>query len=628
MATKLQDSTLLARISGGDLVANEAQYNIDCLVKFRNSYRAADRACARSKVSNDDKPLQSIVFAELVSHIESKVETGTYIFNLSDLHCMYEDRLRIAGIENTTNRFRLKLKLLGKFGQECQEQTDGKNTLLVFNEGLQKLMKVAAESRDYDDEALMKTKLVKTVRRDMFDWKSFELKGNFDENCQEKAVPTTLKALVSMLLNGPNVEEQESIVLQACLTIAQMILFNAKTKAPKTNSPRHVKGREPPLPLYVGLSLHTQTRSKKSIDIMHKIGLSISYFRVLETENQLGTAICKRFMQEGLVCPAILRKGLYTVGALDDIDHNPSSMTAQRSFHGTGISIFQFPTLSSKGSCRKQPAIEPTTDIVDFSLPDNYTTVPAVTCKTSEITVPEITCNRIIGHLEEAQKDETWWADHGIELLEKEKLGKKDNASWAAYHASHQLEPTDPPALNSLLPLFYEKAATFSMVKHGMDIVKQITNHPNPGQIPVIALDQPLFTTAKYVQWQFPDTNGEGMYVVMFGGLHIEISLWNTIGEFLEGSGWTSALCDAGIVTQGTADSSLKASNLTKTRHCHQVTYLTFIKLQKDAWERSVTSMQRTFEMWMQSSSSLYQEMPISECWVNVYRTVYFYWLV
>ena len=30
-------------------------------------------------------------------------------------------------------------------------------------------------------------------------------------------------------------------------------------------------------------------------------------------------------------------------GALDNIDHDPSSIYAQSSFHGTGISITQFP---------------------------------------------------------------------------------------------------------------------------------------------------------------------------------------------------------------------------------------------------------------------------------------------
>ena len=39
------------------------------------------------------------------------------------------------------------------------------------------------------------------------------------------------------------------------------------------------------------------------------------------------------------------------------------------------------------------------------------------------------------------------------------------------------------------------------MTKHGMNILKQITNYLNPGQTPVMAFDQPLFALAKYVQW-------------------------------------------------------------------------------------------------------------------------------
>ena len=46
----------------------------------------------------------------------------------------------------------------------------------------------------------------------------------------------------------------------------------------------------------------------------------------------------------------------------------------------------------------------------------------------------------------------------------------------------------------------------------------------------------------------------------MFGGVHIEMALWDTIGDFLDCSGWTTALCEAGIATSGVADSFLKAS--------------------------------------------------------------------
>ena len=41
--------------------------------------------------------------------------------------------------------------------------------------------------------------------------------------------------------------------------------------------------------------------------------------------------------------PTQLRHGLFTAGALDNLDHNPSSTTAKDSFHGTGISFFSTP---------------------------------------------------------------------------------------------------------------------------------------------------------------------------------------------------------------------------------------------------------------------------------------------
>ena len=36
-----------------------------------------------------------------------------------------------------------------------------------------------------------------------------------------------------------------------------------------------------------------------------------------------------------------MRRGLFTIAAVDNIDHNPSSATAKASFHGTGISLMQ-----------------------------------------------------------------------------------------------------------------------------------------------------------------------------------------------------------------------------------------------------------------------------------------------
>ena len=75
-----------------------------------------------------------------------------------------------------------------------------------------------------------------------------------------------------------------------------------------------------------------------------------------------------------------------------------------------------------------------------------------------------------------------------------------------------------------------------------MDVVKNTIERVNPGHIPVVTLDQPLFALAKQIQWKWPEKYGEDKVVVMFGGLHIEMAALKTLGDWLRGSGWVQAL--------------------------------------------------------------------------------------
>ena len=43
---------------------------------------------------------------------------------------------------------------MGNFWGHCVEETDGKYTILVFKQGLKKLLKDKLESRDFESEAL------------------------------------------------------------------------------------------------------------------------------------------------------------------------------------------------------------------------------------------------------------------------------------------------------------------------------------------------------------------------------------------------------------------------------------------------------------------------------------------
>ena len=57
-----------------------------------------------------------------------------------------------------------------------------------------------------------------------------------------------------------------------------------------------------------------------------------------------------------------------------------------------------------------------------------------------------------------------------------------------------------------------------------------------------------------------------------------------TLGDLLDGSGWTGALVLAGVATHGTADSYLKVTHVTRTRRTHQVTACSLYLLMKKAY--------------------------------------------
>jgi len=220
---------------------------------------------------------------------------------------------------------------------------------------------------------------------------------------------------------------------------------------------RHSVGREPPLPIYIGLSIHHMTRSKKLIQQLYQMGICVSYDRVLEIEDWIATSVCKQFKEDGVVTPACLRKGVFTVGALDNLDHNSSSSTAVDAFHGTGISLFQFPTKADPGEDRPPVTIPPTG--TKHSLPNNYALVPAVALTATTVHVPMgLTSRRGVEHLQfclyEAQFKERRWIEHAFTLVEKDNLTGEDALVWAAHHAIQQPLTEDPPAISALLSFF------------------------------------------------------------------------------------------------------------------------------------------------------------------------------
>ncbi len=91
-----------------------------------------------------------------------------------------------------------------------------------------------------------------------------------------------------------------------------------------------------------------------------------------------------------------------------------------------------------------------------------------------------------------------------------------------------------------------------------------------------------MIPEAVQVEYRYATENIEYHFVILFGGLHIEMAALRNVGDLLDSSGWTGALVQACVVASGTADSFMKAAHVACTRQAHQVTVSSlYLLLQK-----------------------------------------------
>ena len=104
--------------------------------------------------------------------------------------------------------------------------------------------------------------------------------------------------------------------------------------------------------------------------------------------------------------------------------------------------------------------------------------------------------------------DEKKWQTVAHRLVSEAVQSVDDPIGWAAFHANAQQPRDFDVTITSLLPMFPDDSKYVAMIRHSMDVVQGAVHLLNPGQVHVLTLDQPLFTIAKQIQWNWPDVHG------------------------------------------------------------------------------------------------------------------------
>ena len=89
--------------------------------------------------------------------------------------------------------------------------------------------------------------------------------------------------------------------------------------------------------------------------------------------------------------------------------------------------------------------------------------------------------------------------------------------------------PTEPETLPSINAMFPDEECTVTMTRHCFEVIHAAMQYINPGQIPVMSMEQPLFAKMKQLQWSMDTMYGEDKCVLLFGGHHIELAFYKLV---------------------------------------------------------------------------------------------------
>ena len=482
-----------------DTHAMNAYYHTQWYLRLRSSARAVE---SRSSYDGSTAtPFNSMVIAQLIAFVDG---SRTEIFKLSALRELYKTMMSdigrpCSGREPHSTRFKDHLL---RHLPEWTEFAQGRDVFISHKVMVGTVLAQTHQSSHIDqDEALLLIRAAMALRKRTLK-KQEPFSGSFSPDCLSSPVEETVLSFVNVVLQGPKATIDHSSRVQsgsdaalgtrakiAC-TLSQLLIFNTVKYAYSSDNTviRNSKDRETPFPLYHGIKLHGHARLKHQIENAHHLGLSVSYDRVMDIKVLVAHAVCKRHAEDGVILPTNVRRSVFTTHDVDNLDSNKTGNLSRGDFHGTCITVTNHLSKENSG-IRRPPIVLDHNTKSKPNLPDRYMIVPPVVIKNDDVFVPRSGNGHVrptSNLVHSAKVKDEAWVSHVAEVMQKGELMKGDVITWAGFNSQIRSdESIKPRAEIGILPLFPDKAASPSMMKHTMEIVKENTEFINAGQTPV-----------------------------------------------------------------------------------------------------------------------------------------------
>ena len=156
---------LQAKLLKGDMIAQDAMYNQNCLADL---YKKANAAQLDATYSDSERQLHGIAFSEVVTYIEELTmytPEKKFAFKLSDLNKLYCQRLKefCMEVQGRIHNTRLRNRILSHF-PGMNPYADRREVLMAFDADIGEVLG-SSLSINYGDKGYILAEAAKIVRR-------------------------------------------------------------------------------------------------------------------------------------------------------------------------------------------------------------------------------------------------------------------------------------------------------------------------------------------------------------------------------------------------------------------------------------------------------------------------------
>ena len=570
-AKLLNDNEMLLKVQGQDFVSKEVLYHQICRTNYQNR---TEKHISSKKLPNKDiindtewhisREIHAHSFESLCSFIDESVIENKNVHATSEVNNIYlsilADKMscNVDNITSTTQK--LEEKLISKYKDRIKiMKGKTKRGSIIFSSEMNVEEAFRRENSSQTKFDMQLKQIAYKIREAIMLAEHRPIRNFTPEKIIEGEIttPLILENFMTALLCGPDNRVRCSDRKKRRVKAICQDTIYACTNGRKVPS-KH---------LQLGIAVKKLTGSKRLIEILNRLGHSISYNAIEETETEMTYQVTN----SETITPSEIKKSgnLCTGVAFDNFDRYVETLSGKDTLHDTVGIVYQNVSNmeNHESAIDNTPSEEPNTkskkrrayEGISFDIEPYHKK-------------PKMNKKKMLPLNDQRRKDQPLSIQNSkiLDLKWMINFGFNDTKTpmWVGWNSQNTVSVHDEKQHIAYLPQINHSPTSSSVVKKTMEIALKIAKECQKKEI---AVTYDLAIAKVAMQIQAEEAPMFDKLFINLGAFHIELALLGVLGKYLDASGGPFILNECHIIEKGSMNSFISGKNYKRGIRAHSL---------------------------------------------------------